>query len=824
MSAFRNAVRSLRHSPGYALTVVLTLALGIGLNDAIFTVVDCVLLRPLGYRDADRLVSLCTEHYPDSHPQNAVAGDDFVDLARDVRGLQSAAFYSSDESGIRVGQNAAYLRVAAVSPSFADVMGVTPEAGRLFTPRDDLSPQAAIEALVSAGFARSYFGSASAALGQTLHAGSLTRVVVGVLPNGFHFPQNTAVWVQVGSRPSAANRTAYNQAMVAKRRGNVTSEALAAELDTEAHRLANIYPADRDKRFVAVPLADQVVGRVRPTLRLLMGAVGVVLLIVCTNLSHLQIVRSTRRLHAVAVRKALGASRSAQLVEPLLESMLLAVAGAICAALVALPALKVLLRFAPAGMPRLAEIRLNGHIFLFSVAVSTTLMAVTAMLPGWQAWATAPVLALRQNAARGMEAPGVRRLRSSLLVVEVALTLMLSAAALLLTRQMIAEAHADLGFSAEHLLTLDMHMTGEAPMLEAPDNGSEAAKAAALQAEAAVAQTWTTKLNAVLETVRTTPGVRSAEAIDGAPMGFGAVDVLYAIRGRQVFDPQSAKALPDADIHAVTPGFFATMGVPLLQGRGFTEGDKLFTPPAVLINAALARQQFPGENPVGKQIMCGYDWDSSWWTVVGVVGDLRADAPGKPVTPTLYVPLAQHPQKATDPQLVVRTQAEPGMLMETLRLELKRQYPDLATKATTMTQNIAETERLEHLRSLLFGSFAAVSLFLAALGIYGVTAYSVAQRRFEFGLRLAVGAERRQLLNMVMGEALRLALAGVVLGSLASLVLTRVLGSVVGELPAFDLRVDVAAILALLGLAAMAALMPARRAARAEPMEVLRYE
>ena len=207
---------------------------------------------------------------------------------------------------------------------------------------------------------------------------------------------------------------------------------------------------------------------------------------------------------------------------------------------------------------------------------------------------------------------------------------------------------------------------------------------------------------------------------------------------------------------------------------------------------------------------------------MGVVGDLRSDSPGKPVAPTFYVPLAQHPQKATDPQLIIRTQTEPSALMETLRRELKQQYPDLAVKATTMKQNIAETERMEHLRSLLFGSFAAVSLFLAALGIYSVTAYSVAQRRFEFGLRLAVGAQRRQLLGMVLGEAMRLALAGVALGCMASLAIT--MASVVGVLPAFDVRAYAAAVLFLLGLSATAALMPARRAAGAEPMEALRYE
>ncbi len=571
--ALRQAWRSLRQSPFFAVTVVLTLAIGIGLNDSIFTVVDCVLLRPLGYRDADRIVAIHTRTKGRSTSTNGVGGDDYNDLLRDVHGFAATAFYSSDPAGVRIGNDAAYLRVASVSPRFGDVMGVEPVAGRLF--QSDAAE--GIEALVSTGFAQEHFGTAASALGHTVQSGALTRVIVGVLPDGFRFPQDTAVWLETGPRPDVASRTAYNQHAVGKRRTDTSPAQLAAELDTFSHRLAASFPEDRRKQLEIVPLRDEIVGRVRPTLQLLMGAVAVVLLIVCTNLAHLQIVRSTRRMRAVTIRTALGASRASLAAEALAESVLLA-------------------------------------------------------------------------------------------------------------------------------------------------------------------------------------------------------------------------------------------------------ADKLFAPSVLLINATLARKQFPGQDPVGKQIMCGYDFDSSWWTVVGVVGDIHANAPGRPVTPTMYVPLAQHLEKAPDLQLEVRTSTNPAAMAETLRLELKHAYPDVAVRSSTMTENVAETQRLERLRGMLFGSFAGVSLFLAAMGIYGVTAYSVSQRRFEFGLRLAVGATRAHLLSLVLREALGLALLGTAVGALCSLALTRLLDSVLGKLPAFDALAYALAALTVLFLATLAALVPAQRAARTEPMEVLRYE
>jgi putative ABC transport system permease protein len=330
-------------------------------------------------------------------------------------------------------------------------------------------------------------------------------------------------------------------------------------------------------------------------------------------------------------------------------------------------------------------------------------------------------------------------------------------------------------------------------------------------------------LQATLDSVASVPGVSSAAAIVGAPMGFNSSDVLYAVKGKQVYAPPFEK-LPLADIRPVTPNLFSTLRTPLLRGRVFTAQDSLNTPKVLLINQELARQVFPGQDPIGQQIMCGYDEKSSWWTIVGVVGDIRTNYPDHPSWPNIYVPIAQHPDRSEDVQIVVRTGLEPRAMLDTLRNRLKQTHPGVAVKATTMRENIGETQRSDDFRTTLFGSFAFVSILLAAVGMYGVTAYSVAQRRFEFGLRIALGADRPQVLGMVLRKGIMLTALGIGIGIALSFALTRVLASAIGKLPAFDLIAYTIAALAVLTIALLATLLPAQAAANVDPMTVLRSE
>jgi putative ABC transport system permease protein len=815
----RHALRSLRRSPAFALTVIATLGIGIGLNAAIFAVVDNVLLRPLGYRAADRIVGLETHFVDENRSIPALGGGDYRDIVSQVKGLESTAYYQSFADGLSLNGTAVYQPIALVSPRFMEVMGVVPIAGRLFHGEDG----SGTDAMVGEGFAREHFGSAQAALGKEFQFDGKLRTIAGVLPEQFSFPGKTHVWMETSATPENLSRTAYNQHAVGKRRESVTDDQLAAEMAAFSVQMQRAYPEDRLKTLKAVPLQEVIVGKIRPTLNLLMGSVAVILLILGANVTHLQLVRATRQMRAVAIRTALGAGRWALAGRALVEAVLLAAAGSFVAVLIAVPAIKLMIHAAPASLPRLGDVRLNGDVFLFAFAVSFMVMAATALLPVWRSWQVDPTAAMRQDAARGTESAGALRLRNGMVVIEVALTLTLSVLSVVLARQLIAQSKVDLGFAAESLVTLDSHIVGGASLPDFPRERTPEAAAAYQAAALPVFQGRLNRLDAVLQVAAQVPGVISVAAIEGAPMGFDGSNLSYVVRGRQVFS-ESTEHMPVANIRPVTPGIFATMGIPLRKGRMLNAEDRLGAPPVLLIDETLARAVFPGEDPIGKQIMCGYDSLGEWWTIVGVVGAIHNDSPGQAPQPMFYVPVAQHAGAATDMQIVVRTALEPGAMVETLRKRLHETHPEVAIKATTMRENIGETQRSDTFRSLLFGSFAGVSILLAAVGMYGVTAYSVAQRKFEFGLRVALGADRPQLFTMVLRKALGFAAVGVVLGVALSLGLMRVLASVVGKLPAFDPVAYGMASLAVLGIAVLAMFLPARAAANVDPMTVLRSE
>jgi len=809
------ATRQLRRSRTFTATVILTLALGIGLNAAIFTMVDCVLLRPLGYRDADRIYGLNTRFLDEKRSIPRIGGADFTDLATRVSALESTAYYNFYQDGLQAGSRMLYTDIAMASPEFGQVMGVEPVAGRLFlTGNKSLTDPE--EAMVSAAFAEQQFGSSAQAIGQTLTYYGKPRVIVGVLPNGFSFPGKTQVWVEGPSAPDVANRTSYNQRAIGKVKAGVSMERLNAELGTLSKQLEATYPEDKLKALEAVSLQEQLVGKVAPILRLLLAAVGVVLLIVCANITHLQLVRATRQRREVTIRAALGATRTALARRAALEVLLLAAGGCVAGVLVALPTLKVLVKLAPQGIPRLGEIHLNLDVIAVSFLVSLVTMALAALLPLWRSWRVDPASAMKQDAARGTESRGSGRLRQGLVIGEVALTLMLSVAALLLVRQLIAESQQDLGFTPDRLIVLDTHMTPHISNAQAAPEIRYAVNSPDGQADVA-------SVNQVLARVRAVPGVASADAVSGAPMLDGGSDVGYAIKGRSEFKPGVAH-LPNANIFAATPGYFRTMGIPVLRGRGLTEADVAGSEPVVVISESLAKEQFPGQDPIGKQIKCGWDFLTDWITIVGVVGDVRQRSPADIPSPTFYAPLSQHAHAATDMQLVARTRTDARAMTTTLAKFMKANFPAVALVATTMRESVGESERDQRFRTLLFGSFAGVSILLAMTGMFGVTAYTVAERRFEFALRFALGAQRGQVLGMVMGRALAVAAIGVIGGVALSFAAMRGVSALLGAMPAFDAVSYGIAAAGVLLIALAATVQPAWRAATVEPMRVLRDE
>jgi len=789
----RLAIRQLRRSGTFTFAVILTLALGIGLNAAIFTMVDCVLLRPLGYHDAARIYGINTRFLKENRSHVRLGGGDYTDLARSVKSLESAAYYQGFKDGLELNGRTFYIDLGFVSPGFGRVMGVEPVAGRLF--HDDVDGR---EALIASRMAQDNFGSAAGALGRPLRFEGKLYTVVGVLPEGFDYPNKARVWIEGTLQPEIAARTAYNQMVVAKVRPGVTEEMLNAELATFSKQLQAAYPEDKSKAIEAVPLQDQLVGKVRPVLRLLMGSVGVVLLIVCANITHLQLVRGTQLRREVTIRTALGASRWALARRAALEVLVLAGAGCAAGVLVALPALRLLVRMAPQELPRLGDVRLNFDVILLSFAVSLVTMATTALLPLWRSWKVDPSAALKQDAARGTESRQSGRLRQSLVMGEVALTLTLSVAAVALVRQLIAESRQDMGFEPEHLLMLDVH------------SGAGSDTRANLRA---------------LQAIQSLPGVSSAAAAGGAPMASEYSDVLYAIHGVSTFAP-GVQNMPSANAIEITPGYFDTMGMHLVAGRGVNDSDTAKSQKVLVISESMARQSFAGQNPIGRQVTFGLDEATmgQWMTIVGVVSDVRQDSPASAPTPTLYVPLEQHPFRWSDVQLMVRTRADEAAMMTTLVRNLQRQYPEIAVLASTMRDSIGETERAHRFQTLLFGSFAGVSILLAVIGMFGVTTYTVTQKRFEFALRFALGAQRGHVLRSVLKDAVSVAVFGVAGGLALSLALMRVVSSLLGKMPAFDPVSYGIAIAGVLLVAIAATLQPAYRAATVEPMRVLRDE
>jgi putative ABC transport system permease protein len=710
-----------------------------------------------------------------------------------VRSLESAAYYGAGEDGVQLDGHSLYLNMAAVSPQFGSVMGVEPVAGRLF--ENDAN---GMEALVASSFAEEHFGSAQAAIGRVLHYEGKARTIVGVLPAGFSFPKKSVVWVEEPAIPDTPSRTAYNQQVIGKARQGVSSAQLNAELAAFSSQLQAAYPDDRHKAIEAVSLQDEIVGSIRPVLRLLMGSVAVVLLIVCANIGHLQLVRSTELRRDATIRTALGATRAAIARRVLLESLLLAVAGCALALAIAEPALQVLKVMAHDQIPRLADVRLNRDVLLFSFAISLMTMLVTALLPAWRSVTASPAGALKQEQANSSESRKSRRLRDGLIVGEVALTLTLSVASVLLARELIAQSRQDLGFVAENLLVMDAHIPA--------GKGQE---------EAALAT-----VHSVLDSIAKTPGVKSVAAVQGVPMAGPTSGVGYAVRGRMEF--KSSEKLPYADMQSITPAYFQTMGIPLLQGRMLNDQDTENSEMVLIVSQELAQKVFPGVNPIGQQIMCGYDDRSGWWTIVGVVGNVRQRSPASPMAQSMYVPVTQHPGRAGEMQIVVRTGIAPEAMATTLDPMLRHRYPMVAVSSTTMLEAVGDSSRAQRFRTLLFAGFAGVAILLAAVGMYGVTAYTVAQRRFEFALRFALGAQRGQIVGMTLSHGMAVAGIGIGAGVLITMALLRVVGNLLGKFPVFDPAAYGIAVLLVLGIAVIAAVIPSRRASQIEPMTVLR--
>lgn len=791
----RFAARQLLRNPGFTLTAILTLALGIGANTAIFTVVESVLLVPLPYPHADRLTVLQTHFSKSGRTTLRLAGPDAVDVRAQAHSFAAVSLYSGGSLGVQLRDHAVFTDVAAVDAEFPRVFDLHPVVGRVFT-----NSGSDRGVLVSEPFARDNFGSAQAALGQVLHIENEAVPILGVLPDSFQFPAKTQVWEAFPFHPAAESRTAFNYKAVARLRAGVPLQAAQSELDTITRRLQATNPSDdRDKQFRVTTLARALTGAARPTLLVLWATVGIILLIACVNVTHLQLVRAMERQHEIAIRKALGSSRGQVLLPVALESLLISMLGGAAGLLLAVPAVRVLVAMAPAELPRAHEIHLNGWVLAFTFLLAVLAAMAASVIPALRALHVDPAEALKQDASRGLSSKSIGSLRDGLMVAQIASTFLLAIVAGLLVRTMVVLQHRAMGFQTSHRLIVD----ADAP--------------AHTQAEALhVVQ----QFDEIFNRIAHTPGVEGAAGIMGLPTGDYGSNGNYNVRGGLSMQPGQK---PWSNFSVASPGYFQAMGIPLKRGRDFNAEDTFDAPFVAILSESVARQSFGNADPIGKQIQCGLD-SPKWMTVIGVVGDVRQDSPAEKPGPNLYMPMAQHPFYANQIHIVVRTQVKPLSLMQTVRAQIARINPLIALRFTTMDDLLNQSTAAQRFRAVLMTGFAAVGFLLAMLGIYGTISYSVAQRRFEIGIRMAFGAGRSAILQGVLGHATRVALIGIAAGFALIVFLSHFLASMLVGVEPLDPFSLLAAALLLFCMALAAAFGPGWRATRVSPISALRAE
>ena len=797
----RYALRTLKRSRSFAAVAVLTLALGVGANTAMFSVVNGVLLRPLDYPNASRIVQLHTSFTQQGRSIPRLTGPDIVDIRDAGSGasaLEHVSFYSGGEMGVQMADHAEFVGIYLVTPDFFTVFGVAPVVGRAFDAND-----AQRSAVVSLPFAQRNFGSGAAALGTTLQMEGVAYEIVGVVPASFRFPlaSEVHVWLATSPRPSNMVRTSYNYRAVALLKPGMPLDTANTELQTIGAHLQAAFPdANKDKTFLAVPLQEQLVGPVRATLYFLMGAVSLVLLIACANVANLMLARATARHREIAVRAALGASRAAIARQLLVESGVIALAGGGLGLALAFAGTRFLSEATAqqTGLPRLADVEVNWVVFTFAIGVSLVASFLFGLSPAWQAARVDLNEALKQSGRTVAGSAG--RLRNALVVLQVALSFALAVGAGLLVRSFLTLTSVDLGFRTQSMLVMYVHDPAHTL-----DDFLRAGRF----------------LESAVEQLKQIPGVTAAAAAMGVPTGQYGSNGKYAIDGQDFLARNDNPA--QANFSLAGPGYFSTMGIPLLSGRDFNAADRYERPFVAIISESLARRSFPGRDPIGHTIMCGLE-SLRWMTIVGVVGDTRQDSPASSPGPTLYMPLLQQPYHANEVQVVMRTAVPPASLVDPVRRAMRTLNPEAATKFTTLERMVSDSVATPRLRMLLAALFAALALLLAMAGMYGVMSYVITQRISEFGVRMALGASPRHVVAQVLGGAARLAAIGVAIGLALAFSVARVMNTMLFGLKATDALTYAAVLFAVTPIVVLAAAIPAWRAARANPVAALRHD
>lgn len=816
----RQALRRAVKTPLVTTLTVAALALGIGANSAIFAVVDGVLLRPLPYRDPGRLIMLWSDARKEGRQQNPISPANYLDFKRSNQTLERLEAYFSFISRLPlvIDGPTEMAYGATITPGMFELLGREPMLGRSF--RED---DAGLNVVLSYRYWQRRYGSDPAAIGRSVQISGLpAATIAGVMPPDFTFPYGGMLWSSGFARVNAVDlwvpmafsgpgavtqrtvdakgqppRGVHWLAAVGRMKPDVTIEQVQADLSAVARQLEQSYPdTNTDWGATVVSTTEQTVGGIRPALLVLLGCVGVVLLMAAVNVANLALARSLARNAEHATRVALGASRGRIAQQLVVESVALAMAGGALGLVLAQLGVHALVALAPPNLPRLGEIAIDARVLAATFGISLIAGVLVAVLPALSAAATNPQSALQEHGRGNTGGTSRARLRGALVMAEVALAVLVTAGTGLLLRSFVSVLAVDPGFRADHLLTWQTDLPTR---LQTPDERR------AFYVD-------------MFDRLQSLPGVTAVGGTTRLPLGSTSVTTSVDIEGR----PTPTADLPEVEFRRNLHDYFGAMGIPILRGRGFNPQDLPSTPPVAVINETMARRLFPGEDPIRQRVRLGPNPSSPWMEIVGVIGDVRHMALEREPPPELYVHYLQNPPLG--PYIVIRTTGDPAALAEAVRAEARRIDKDLPiyemrTMMDVRSASVAERRFV----LLLVGAFGLLALVLAGVGVYGVMSVVVTERTQEMGIRMALGAPTSQLLGLIVGQAVRLAIAGVIVGVALAMALAPLLASQLYGVSPLDPITFAGIPLVLLALATVAALLPAARAMRLDPVTALRH-
>lgn len=781
----RYGARTLLKNPGFTLIAVITLALGIGANTAVFSVVHAVLLKPLPYKDAERIVVA------------RVSPPDFRDVKESAQSFDQIAVWASNLYNVTINGETAQVRGAIVSPEFLPMLG-QPALGRFWRPEEDMQNLA----VISHDYWQNAFGGGADIIGKTISLYGKPHTIVGVTPPEFQYPSREfKLWNTMGARMADAPQQMENRQLrifraVARLKPGVSPAQMQAEMEVISQRLERQYPdTNSGVRIIFTPLYDLIVGDVQRALWALLATVGLVLLIACANVANLTLSRMAAREREIAIRTAMGAGRWRVTRQLITESLLLAAVGGLCGLLLATWGLDALVAFNPANIPRLSGVGVNSQALLFTLAVSVATALIFGLVPAWQATRGNLNQTLRDG-GRGAGNVSRSRLRGALVIAEVALSLVVLIAAGLLIKSFNRLLGVETGFTAENLLTANL------PLVEFKDPQRRA-----------------NLVSEVIARIAEVPGVQAVSGGSALPPVTAQRATRFAVQGLS-----NEGGLRTSYFIAVSPDYFRALGTRMTEGRDFTPLDNDAAPEVVIINRTMARNLFPNESAIGKRLqLVNSEQSNEWREIVGVVADVRYSGLDDPGEAAIYTPFAQTPFMWSN--LMIRTSVPPQTLVHSVRNAIVSANSTLLpANFVTMDQLVSESVAQPRFNTVLLAAFAALALALAAVGIYGVIAYSVNQRTHEIGVRMALGARNGDVLRLVLRQGMKPALVGALIGLAGAWAATRLISGLLFEVNATDPATFAAVTLSLLAIALLACWIPARRATKVDPMVALRCE